>query len=232
MKTKTNISQSIEDYLKAIYDIAGDKDKASTSELSQYLEVTPASISGMIKKLASMSPPLVKYQKHQGVSLTKDGLKIAVEMVRHHRLIEMFLHKILGYPWDEVHEEAERLEHAISEKFEERIAAVLNNPDFDPHGDPIPSQNLSIPITDDVSLFSLDQNQNATVSRVRDTDAKLLRYLSTINIIPGAKIKVVNKSPFDENLTLMDLVTKKSIVLGKSITEQIFVVPTVNKTKL
>jgi len=225
MTEKINHSQSIEDYLKAIYEIAAEEGKASTTKLSQYLEVTPASISGMIKKLSMLSPPLVIYEKHQGVSLTADGLNIAMEMLRHHRLIEMFLHKILGYPWDEVHEEAERLEHVISEKFEARIAAVLNNPNFDPHGDPIPNQNLHIPVSDDVCLFALPNNVDSTITRVRDSDPDLLRYLSANNFIPGAKIKIINKSPFDNNITIHNFDSKDTLVLGKYITEQIYVNP-------
>lgn len=226
MAIKTNLSQSIEDYLKAIYDIAGEKGKASTNQLAQFLSVTPASISGMIKKLSKLTPPLVSYQKHQGVSLTNEGLSIAIEIIRHHRLIEMFLHKILGYPWDEVHEEAERLEHAISEKFEERIAAVLNNPNFDPHGDPIPNQNLSLPTIEEICLFDFPVNVPATICRVRDSDPELLRYLSKIKVILHAKIKILDKSPFDENITLLNFETSDKIVLGKSITSQIFVITT------
>ena len=139
---RRSISQATGDYLKTIYELTREHGRASTNQIAESLQVTPASVTGMIKKLASADPPLVDYQKHQGVLLTEEGKKAALEIVRHHRLLEMFLHEKLGYEWDEVDAEADRLEHFISEEFEERIAQSLGNPQFDPHGDPIPTRDL------------------------------------------------------------------------------------------
>ena len=135
--------QAIEDYLKTIYRLAQEEFPVSTSRLAEARDVKPASVTGMIKRLASLD--LVNYQKHYGVTLTESGRKIALEVIRHHRLIETYLMKALGFEWDEVHEQADLLEHVISEKLEARIAAYLNHPEFDPHGAPIPRKDGSIP---------------------------------------------------------------------------------------
>ena len=218
-----NLSQSIEDYLKAIYEIADKDTRATTNQLAEYLKVTPASVTGMIKKLAITDPPLVEYQKHQGVVLTEDGEKIALETIRHHRLLELFLHQILEYPWDEVDEEAHRLEHVISEKFEERIANALGDPEYDPHGDPIPDKSLTLPATAATSLKELRPGQKATIRRVRDTDANLLRHLSGLGVIPNAQVEIKDYSEFDENIHILVEGKSEIAVLGPRITEQIFV---------
>ena len=217
------LTQAVEDYLKAIYELSQTEGRASTSKLAEYLEVTPASVTGMIKKLADAEPSLVDYQKHHGVVLTAAGMSEALETLRHHRLLEVFLHEILGYPWDEVHEEAERLEHVISEKFEERIAAVLGNPKHDPHGDPIPRLDLSMPASAETRLSDLSKGQSVTIKRVRDTDAKLLRHLSELGVMPGTFVKVVDYSEYDHNTHLQLNNQNEVIVLGRNITEQIFV---------
>jgi DtxR family Mn-dependent transcriptional regulator len=224
MKTmKPNLTQSIEDYLKAIYELTRQENRASTTSLAEYLEVTPASITGMIQKLASTDPPLVEYQKHHGVALPSEGNRVALETIRHHRLLEMFLHQILGYPWDEVHEEADRLEHVISEQFEERIVVALDNPMHDPHGDPIPRQDLSLPEELETPLIALRPNQHATIKRVRDDDPALLRYLSSRDLVPGAKVLVTDYSEFDGNLSLQINNSEAITVLGSRVTSQIFV---------
>jgi Mn-dependent DtxR family transcriptional regulator len=133
-----SLTHSVQDYLKQIYELTEGGENASTTALAARLKVTPASVTGMVQKLSSAVPPLVEYQKHQGVTLTSDGTRAALEVIRHHRLLETWLVQTLGYAWDEVHEEAERLEHAISEDLERRIAAALGNPLRDPHGEPIP----------------------------------------------------------------------------------------------
>src|SRR4026207_1079142 len=136
---------SIQDYLKNIYELTESGESASTNALATKLKIKPASVTGMVQKLASSKPALVEYQKHQGVTLTKEGRKAALEVIRHHRLIETWLVQTLGYSWDEVHEEAERLEHVISEDFERRIAAALGHPMRDPHGQLIPTGDLKNP---------------------------------------------------------------------------------------
>ena len=218
-----NLSQSIEDYLKAIYEIADKDTRATTNQLAEYLKVTPASVTGMIKKLAITDPPLVEYQKHQGVMLTEDGEKIALETIRHHRLLELFLHQILEYPWDEVDKEAHRLEHVISEKFEERIAKALGDPEYDPHGDPIPNKDLTLPASAATSLNELRPGQKATIRRVRDTDSNLLRHLSRLGVIPNAQVEIKDYSEFDGNIHILVEGKSEIAVLGPRITEQIFV---------
>lgn len=220
---RENLTQSIEDYLKAIYELTLKEGRASTTQLADYLEVTPASVTGMIKKLSAMSPPLLEYQKHQGVELTENGRKIALKVVRNHRLLELFLHKVLSYPWDEVDAEADRLEHVVSEDFEDRIAEVLGNPEYDPHGDPIPKKDLSLPDTSSVPLSALRPGQQAVITRVRDTDSDLLKHLSEIGITPQAEIRVKDYSEFDGNLHLYIVSTGKTEVLGPRITEQIYI---------
>src|SRR3984885_9278585 len=139
-------SEAIDDYLKAIFQLSGRPERqVSSTEIAAHLSITAASVTNMLQKLASLEPPLVVYKKHHGVKLSKAGKKRALEIVRHHRLIETFLHEVLDYPWDEVHQEAERLEHFISERFEERIAAKLGHPEFDPHGHAIPAMDGSLP---------------------------------------------------------------------------------------
>ncbi|MFN2145687.1 MAG: metal-dependent transcriptional regulator [Anaerolineales bacterium] len=220
---RDQLTQSIEDYLKAVYEVTQKEGRASTTRLAEYLSVTPASVTGMIKKLSKTTPPLLEYQKHQGVVLTDEGLKIALEVIRHHRLLELFLHQVLQYPWEKVDEEADRLEHVISETFEDRITEVLGNPQYDPHGDPIPNKDLSIPDTSVTPLSALRPDQIATINRVRDTDSDLLKHLSDIGITPGEQIRVQAFSEFDGNLHIQVAATGKTEVLGPKITDQIFV---------
>jgi DtxR family Mn-dependent transcriptional regulator len=220
---RPNLTQSIEDYLKAIYELTRIEGRAATTDLAEYLKVTPASVTGMIKKLSKTDPPLVEYQKHQGATLTKDGLKVALEIIRHHRLLELFLYQILDYPWDEVDEEAHQLEHVISEKFEEQIAKALGNPKYDPHGDPIPDKDLTLPHTSSTSLGDLRAGQKALITRVRDTDSELLRYLSNRGIVPGSEVSIKDYSEFDGNIYLQVKSKQDTVVLGPRITSQIFV---------
>ena len=220
---RDTLTHSIEDYLKTIYDLSVTHGRASTSQIAEVLEIKPGSVTGMIQKLAAADPPLVEYQKHQGVILTPDGEQIALEIIRHHRLLETFLHQNLGYDWDLVHAEADRLEHVISEEFEERIAQALGDPTHDPHGDPIPDRDLQMPSQTNTRLCDLRPGQRAAIQRVRDTDPELLRYLSDRGLIPGVRIAVLDYSPFDDNLCLQIEGQVESVVLGARITCQIFV---------
>jgi DtxR family Mn-dependent transcriptional regulator len=220
---RENLTHTIEDYLKVIYEITTTQERASTNQIAAALDVTPASVTGMVKKLADTNPPLLEYQSHRGVILSTEGEKVALEILRHHRLLEMFLHQILGYDWDEVHAEADRLEHFISEEFEERIAQALGNPSHDPHGDPIPDRDLSMPDTPCIELSDLRSNQNARISRVANDDPALLRHLSALGLIPGIEIHVLGYSPYDDNLTLQINPQDPPLVLGPKITRNIFV---------
>lgn len=214
---------SIQDYLKHIYNLTSTGSAATTTELAGLLGVAPASVTGMLQRLAKANPPLVYYRKHQGVTLTPAGERAALEVIRHHRLIETYLVRALGYSWDEVHEEACRLEHVISEDFEARIAEALGHPVRDPHGDPIPLADLSMPRDTTRPLASLKTAEVATVKRVANRDPALLRYLSEIGIVPDVHLTVLHRSEFDGNLTLHIDGQDLPIVLGTIITSQIFV---------
>jgi DtxR family Mn-dependent transcriptional regulator len=196
------MTEAVDDYLKAIYEISGDDSRANTAAIARKLEVAPASVTGMLKKLADDDPAWISYQKRHGAVLTDHGRKRALEVIRHHRLIELYLHDALGYRWDEVHDEAEKLEHAISEQFEDRIAKHLGNPEIDPHGHPIPRKDGSIPKRRDIALSDLNPGDEAVISRVSDRDPEILRYLSTLGIKPGVRITLVERGPFDEPLML------------------------------
>jgi DtxR family Mn-dependent transcriptional regulator len=212
---------SIQDYLKSIYELTENGENASTNALARKLNISAPSVTGMIQKLASSHPALVEYQKHQGVTLTKEGKRAALEVIRHHRLLEAWLVQTLGYSWDEVHEEAERLEHVISEDFERRIAAAMGHPTRDPHGELIPTADLKMPLDDSTPLSALRPGQTATIKRVNASDRDLLRYLEGLGLTPGVQIEVKDYSTFDHILTVR--VGRKSFVLGLSITSKIFV---------
>lgn len=196
------VSEAVDDYLKAIFQIAGEEDRASTAALAEKLTVAPASVTGMLKKLSDASPPWIDYQKHHGARLTERGRARALEVIRHHRLIELFLHTVLDYGWDEVHAEAERLEHAISETFEDSIAKVLGDPEFDPHGHPIPRRDGTLPKRSDSSLIQMEPGTQAVVSRVSDHNSEMLQYLSSIGVKPGVRIHLIERGPFDGPLML------------------------------
>jgi len=217
---KQKATQSIQDYLKHIFELTENGESASTNALAAKLKISAPSVTGMIQKLASEKPPLVEYQKHQGVTLTKDGRRAALEVIRHHRLLEAWLVQTLGYSWDEVHEEAERLEHFISENFERRIAAAMGNPHRDTHGELIPTADLKMPLEESTPLSALRPNQKGTVQCVKG-DGELLRYLESLGLVPGANIEVKEYSAFDHNLTVK--VEKKTCVLGLNTTNKVFV---------
>jgi DtxR family transcriptional regulator, Mn-dependent transcriptional regulator len=188
-------SPAIEDYSKAIYALEQrDREPVSTNALAERLGVTPASASGMVKRLGELG--LVTHQRYRGVSLTDAGRRVALEVIRHHRLLELYLVQDLGLPWDRVHQEAEVLEHVLSEELEELIAAKLGHPTVDPHGDPIPTADLTIeePPTD--SLDSLPARARGTFVRVSDSDPEMLRYLADRGIAPGDAFEVVDRQPF------------------------------------
>jgi DtxR family Mn-dependent transcriptional regulator len=217
------LSQSIQDYLKHIYALSADGTPANTTDLAASLGVAPASVTGMIQRLSKAKPALVDYHKHQGVTLTDVGKRAALEVIRHHRLLETWLVQTLGYSWDEVHEEAERLEHVLSEEMEARIAAALDHPTRDPHGDLIPSVDLILPSDDTRPLSLLRIDEAATIKRVADDNPALLRHLREIGIVPETKITVKDYSTFDGNLTVRVEGQGSSVTLGTAITNKIFV---------
>jgi DtxR family Mn-dependent transcriptional regulator len=189
-------SQAVQDYAKAIYALElRDGEAVSTNALADRLGVTAASASGMVKRLDELG--LVEHQPYRGVSLTENGRRVALEVMRHHRLLELYLVQSLGVPWDRVHQEAEVLEHVLSEELEELIAAKLGDPTHDPHGDPIPTRDLTIEERPTVSLQALEPGARGTFSRVSDSDPEMLRFLAERGIAPGDRLEVVDKQPFD-----------------------------------
>ena len=187
-------SESVDDYLKAILELGGaEGSRVSTNALAERLAVRTPSVTGMLQKLASQRPPLVLYEKHRGVRLTSAGKRRAWELVRHHRLLELFLHDVLKYSWDEVHEEAERLEHFISERFEDRVAAMLGDPEFDPHGHAIPHKYAAGPTREEVPLAEWPLQVPATITSVSDRSARALRELGRLGLTPGTAIAVENR---------------------------------------
>jgi DtxR family transcriptional regulator, Mn-dependent transcriptional regulator len=192
---ETEFSAAVEDYAKAIYSLQGDeKEAVSTTALAERLGVTPASASGMVRKLDEHG--LVRHVPYRGVRLTETGERLALEVVRHHRLLETYLARSLDVPWDRVHAEAEVLEHVLSEDLEALIAAKLGNPTHDPHGDPIPSVDLVMPADATRCLTTLEAGDEGTFARVSDADPAMLRYLSQLGITPGARLRVQSKQPF------------------------------------
>ncbi len=212
-----NLSEAIQDYLKTIYELSPEGGPTSTNQIAERLKVAPASVTGMLKRLASMDPPLVKYHKHHGVQLTETGLRVSLQVLRKHRLLELFLVKILGYTWDEVHQEAERLEHAVSFRFGDRLARLLGEPDFDPHGDPIPGRDLHLPEMRTVALNEVKPGQQVIIRRVPTSDAALLRYLGELGVLPGATITVLAQIPFDRTVHIRVAKGAQEQVLGSEI---------------
>lgn len=184
-------TESVDDYLKAILELSGAEEKRVTSNaLAERLGVRAASVTGMLQRLAAHKPAFVKYEKHHGALLTGAGRYRALEVLRHHRLLERFLHDVLDYPWDEVHEEAERLEHFISERLEDRIAAKLGDPDTDPHGHSIPERNGAVKARAEVPLSSWACGVPAVISSVSDRDASTLREMQRLGLLPGTSVLV------------------------------------------
>lgn len=188
-------SEAVEDYAKAIYalELHGEG-PITTSALAERLEVAPSSVTAMLKRLDELG--LVRYEPYHGVTLTPAGERVALEVMRHHRLIESFLAEALEMPWDRVHDEAEVLEHYISEELEGRIAEKLGNPKLDPHGDPIPTSNLDLATDRTAALAELRRGQVATFARVSDSDPDMLRYLADRGIRPGVRLRVIAVQPF------------------------------------
>ncbi len=187
-------TSAVEDYAKAIYALERRGGTVTTNALAERLGVTPGSASGMVKRLGELG--LVSHQPYHGVSLTDDGRRVALEVMRHHRLLELYLVESLGVPWDRVHDEAEVLEHVLSDELEELIAAKLGDPTHDPHGDPIPTRDLTIEEGSTESLQTLEPGDRGTFTRVSDSDPEMLRVLAGRGIAPGDELEVIDKQPF------------------------------------
>lgn len=193
----------MDDYLKAIFELSGPAGEVATSNaIAQRLGVSAPSVTGMLQKLSSGRQPCIAYQKHHGARLTNEGRKRALRTIRRHRLVELFLCQALGYSWDEVHQEAEKLEHFISEKLEDRIAEKLGNPEFDPHGDIIPGKDGTLPERKTMALAAVPPGSSAIVSSVSDRDPEILRYLERIGLTPNRWLVVIDHGPFEGPTTV------------------------------
>src|SRR5579862_5449794 len=183
-------TESVDDYLKAILELGGPQDRVTGNALAHHLGVRPPSVTGMLQKLAAQKPPFVRYEKHHGVRLTATGKMRALEVLRHHRLLERFLHDFLDYSWDEVHDEAERLEHYISEQLEDRIAAKLGDPETDPHGHIIPEKDGVVAERREIVLSQWPCGTPAVISSVSDRDPNALREMKRMGLVPGTSVTV------------------------------------------
>lgn len=220
----SSTSESVDDYLKAILELGGAEDLQVTSNaLAERLAIRTPSVTGMLQKLAAQRPALVLYEKHRGVRLTAAGKRRAWELVRHHRLLELFLHDVLKYSWDEVHEEAERLEHFISERFEDRVAAILGDPEIDPHGHVIPQKYEAGVFREEVPLIDWPLRKPATISSVSDRDATALRELERLGLMPGVTLSVEQRVS-TASLSIRLLARKEAVRLSNDLARYISVV--------
>jgi DtxR family Mn-dependent transcriptional regulator len=208
-----SLTRSVEDYLKVIYQLSRNGQPATTSDIAQHLDLTAPSVSGMIKRLSEQR--LLEHVPYKGVALTAEGRRAALRMLRRHRLIEAYLVAFLGYAWDTVHEEAERLEHAVSDALIERMAAALDNPRYDPHGDPIPDADLSISELVYTPLCEIPPGELAEVRRVDTSQAERLRYIASFGLMPGTVVRVIDRQPFQGPITIE--VGERRHVIGHEI---------------
>jgi DtxR family Mn-dependent transcriptional regulator len=218
-------SPAVEDYLKAIYELQEESGGGSvgTAALAARLGVTRAAVTGMVKKLAASPRALIAYTRYHGTRLTARGARAALEVVRHHRLIEAYLIEALGYSWDEVHTEADHLEHAISEDLEARIAAFLGDPRSDPHGAPIPLKDGSLPRRREVRLTDVAVGQGGEVSRVPDEDPEMLRYFDRVGLRPPHHLEVTDRGPFEGPVLVRIGNSPTTIALNRRVTDGVFI---------
>lgn len=220
-KTTPALSGPVEDYLKAIWDLERSGEPAETNAIAHRLGIAPASVSGMVRRLARQG--LITHERYHGARLTAAGRRAALKTIRRHRVIEAYLTTALGYSWDRVHDEAERLEHSASEELIDRMAKAIGEPDVDPHGAPIPTREGTLKERAVVTLASLAEGDTARVERVSDESAERLRYLAELGIVPGASVKVVERAPFDGPIELKVDAVRKTI--GAELAAQILVTP-------
>jgi DtxR family Mn-dependent transcriptional regulator len=211
------LSQGMQDYLKAIYKLQERDGVVSTTALAEAMRVAAPSATGMAKKLASLK--LVRHQPYQGLVLTSAGEKVALELIRHHRLLELYLSEALGYTWDQVHDEAERMEHVISEEFEDKIFEALGRPTRDPHGEPIPAKDGTVHAASHGRLSEMEPGASGVIRQVSDSTAEMLRYLGERGLVPNAGVEVVEKAPFNGPLTVRTV--EASHVIGRDLAAHI-----------
>ena len=224
-------TQTIEDYLKAIYELGRERpgEKLSTTALAERLGVAPATVTGALKKLARLK--LVVHRPYRGVELTEAGRKIALEVIRHHRLIELYLQQALGVPWDRVHDEAEKWEHVLSEELEDRIDELLGHPTHDPHGAPIPARDGSFPASpaERIPLGELEPGRRAVVVEVSDHDPELLRYLGERGLYPNVTVELVAREPFGGSLRVRVGAQAQERTVGREAARYVWVRPSAQR---
>jgi DtxR family Mn-dependent transcriptional regulator len=214
---RSTLTQSMENYLKTIFEVLEHDERATTSSIAERMGIAASSVTSMIKKLAELN--LVTHRPYQGVRLTAVGEKTALEVVRHHRLLELYLAEALGVPWDRVHDEAEKLEHVISEDLEDRIDAALGSPTIDPHGAPIPTRDGTVRRVATRRLADVGQGQTVTVLEVTDRDPELLRYLGEMQLYPGTEIRIVRVEPFDGPLVVRN--GERELLVGRAVAREL-----------
>ena len=215
------LSQAIEDYLKVIYKLQQHAEAVSTSDIARAMNVSSASVTNMVKRLSQMG--LLQYESYRGVSVTETGEKVALEIIRHHRLLELYLREVMGYPWDKAHEEAEHLEHHISEEFEQKLDELLGFPTRDPHGDPIPTREGEIASVTMNQLADVEPGRPVVIQRVSSADPEMLSYLEEMGLLPGTSVEIVDKAPFHGPITLR--VGSDERVVGHRVATNVFVEP-------
>ena len=213
------LTAAMEDYLKAIFEVLEHQKRATTSAIAERLQIAPASVTAMIKRLSRLK--MITYEPYQGVRFSKVGEKAALEIVRHHRLLELYLSEALGVPWERVHEEAEKLEHVLSEDLEDRIANSLGDTSVDPHGAPIPTREGVIRRVKARRLSTVEPGETVKVIEVDDRDPELLKYLGSLQLYPGTTIRVTSVEPFDGPIMLY--MQERAIMLGRRAAEEILV---------
>jgi DtxR family transcriptional regulator, Mn-dependent transcriptional regulator len=216
-----SLTAPVEDYLKAIYELERSGDAAGTNEIAATLRIAPASVSGMVRRLADQG--LIAHERYRGVRLTDEGRAAALRTIRRHRVIEAYLVHALNYRWDRVHEEAERLEHAASDELVDRMAAAIGEPDTDPHGAPIPARDGSMDERRLISLDDVSDGADVVVQRVEDSDPDRLRYLGELGIRPGARVRVSSRAPYGGPITLV--VGRRRQQVGPELARHVLVVP-------
>jgi DtxR family Mn-dependent transcriptional regulator len=221
------LTAPVEDYLKAIYTLARGTGAAATNEIAERLALAPASVSGMVRRLADQG--LLAYERYHGVKLTEAGRRAALRTLRRHRVIEAYLSRALGYPWDRVHDEAERLEHAASDELVDRMAATIGEPEVDPHGAPIPTRDGSVDETEYISLGELPVGAAGLVVRVADEDPEMLRYLAELLIVPGKRVTVKSRAPYDGPILLG--VGRQELSIGPALAMHILVAPLADRAR-
>ena len=219
------LTAPVEDYLKAIYTIGRGTGAAATNEIAQRLALAPASVTGMVRRLADQG--LLAYERYHGVKLTESGRRAALRTLRRHRVIEAYLAEALGYPWDRVHEEAERLEHAASDELVDRMAATIGEPEVDPHGAPIPTRDGSVDETEYTALGDLPVGTAGVVARVADEDPEILRHLAGLLIVPGKRIVV--KSRVSDDGRIMLGVGRQELSISYGLAMHILMAPVIEK---